>query len=309
MTRDPLQARLDALWDAHDSPVTGDVQERQRTHLAFVMQYSGRAQALFELCFDTLVEIVAGLNYADKSHWPKHRGTQLVLFLHNLKTLESAEDRLMKGCYGDAFVLLRVPYEAFLRLVFMSLFPADAMSALANPTPGHRVFNATNLIQQDLCLRWSEHTLLSVFTHAHQFPALAHVVAIAQGSRDPIMLDYHFDEAQFTVGVNLLTVVYYMFLGMVVHVFGNVTGPPELVKDIRKAREFADLAGAMLRTHGREHLPAVVDDLDDVFRLMQAADEGKHWKFAWWRIRVLRVLKRMLARRDRDGEPGHFTTR
>ncbi len=299
---DPLQARLDALWDTHESPVMGDVLTYQREHLAYVGQNYGRTLAVFELCFELCAEIVDGLNYADKSHWPKHRGTQLILFLHNLKTLESAADRLGRGCYGDAFVLLRVPYEAFLRMVFMSLFPADAMAALSTPEPGRRVFNATNLLTQELRLPWSDYTLLSVFTHAHRFPALSHVIDIAaRGRRDPVALEYHFDEAQFTLGANLLTVVYYMLLGMAVQVFGDVTGPPGLVERIRKAAEVADIVRAILRQHRREYLPAVVDDIDDVFRLMRLANDGWHWPFAWWRIRVVRVLKRVLADR------GHVT--
>jgi hypothetical protein len=205
----------------------------------------------------------------------------------------------VKGCYGDALVLLRVPYEAFLRMVFMSLFPADAMSALATPEPGHRAFNATNLIAQDLHLPWTDHTLLSVFAHAHRFTALSHVIDIAaRGRRDPVALEYHFDEGQFTLGANLLSVVCYMFLGMVVQVFGrDVTTPKRLVERIGKASAVFEVLGAMLRTHRGQYLPAVVDDIDDVLRLMRAADDGKHWPFAWWRLRVVRVLSRMLTRR------------
>lgn len=226
---DPLQARLDALLESHDSPVMNEVLAYQRDHLRHATEYAGRTVALFELCFDLLVEIVDGLNYADKSRWPKHRGTQLILFLHNLKTLESAQERLVKGCYGDAFVLLRAPYEAFLRMVFMSLFPGNALSAL-HKVPDRPEFNATNLMR-DLRLPWSDYTLLSVFTHAHRFTALSHVIDIvARGRRDPVALEYHFDEGQFTIGANLLSVVFYMFLGMAVHVFGrDVTAPTGLV--------------------------------------------------------------------------------
>jgi hypothetical protein len=196
-------------------------------------------------------------------------------------------------------VLLRVPYEAFLRMVFMPLFPAHAMSALSTPEPGRRAFNATNLLTQDLRLPWGEHTLLSVFTHAHRFTPLSHVIDIAaRGRRDPVALEYHFDEGQFSLGANLLHLVCYMFLGMTVHVFGrDVAAPPGLVERVRKAAAAGDVLGAILRTHRREYLPAVVDDIDDVLSLMRAADEGKHWPFAWGRLRVVRVLTRVLVRR------------
>lgn len=297
---DPLQEGLDALLESHDSPIMSQVLAIQREHLAYVLQNYGRVVGLFELCFDLLAEIVDGLNYADKSEWPKHRGTQLILFLHNLKTLESAEDRLVKGCYGDAFVLLRVPYEAFLRMVFMSLFPADAMSGLARrPEPGHGAFNATNLITQDLRLAWTDHKLLSVFTHANQFTALSHYIDIAaRGNRDPIALEYHFDEALFTMGANLLNIVCYMFLGVAVQLFGrDVTTPPGLVERIGKASQVASVMGEMLRTHRRQYLPAVVDDIDDIFRLMKAADDGRCWNLAWARLRLVRALTRIIAGR------------
>ncbi len=275
-----------------------DVLRAQRGILAHVMAHYGRTVVLFELCFCLFAEIVAGLNPADKSRWPKHRSIQLLLFLHNLPTLESAEDRLVKGCYEDAFVLLRVPYEAFLRMVFISLFPADAWSAL-HAVPGRRAFNATNLLAQDLRLPWSDHALLSVFTHAHRGTVLSHAIDIAaRGRRDPLALEYRFDEGQFSIGANLLNVVCYMFLGMVVHVFGrDMTAPPGLVERVRKASEVAEVVGAILRRHRREYLPAVVDDIDDILSLMRAADDGKHWPFAWWRLRVVRVLKRVLIRR------------
>jgi hypothetical protein len=302
---DNLQERLDGLLESDGSATMGEVLAYQREHLAYVLQHYGRYTGFFELCFALFAEIIDGLNYADKSRWPKHRGTQLILFLHNLKTLESAEDRLVKGCYGDALVLLRVPYEAFLRMVFMSMFPADAMSALATPEPRHRAFNATNLITQDLHLPWTDHTLLSVFAHAHRSTALSHVIDIAaRGRRDPVALEYHFDEEHFTLGANLLSIVCYMCLGMVVQMFGrDVTAPRGLVDRIGKASAVAEVLGAMLRTHRRQYLPAVVDDIDDVLRMMRAADDGKHWQFAWSRIRLMRVLSRMLACRK---EPAPF---
>jgi hypothetical protein len=167
---DNLTERLDALLVQNDSPIMHDVLEIQREHLAYVLQEYGRLVGLFELCFALLVEIIDGLNYADKSHWPKHRGVQLILFLHNLKTLESAHDRLVKGCYGDALVLVRVPYEAFLRMLFMSLFPRDVYAALATPKRGQQTFNATNLVRDILRLPWTDHALLSTFTHSHRFP-------------------------------------------------------------------------------------------------------------------------------------------
>jgi len=42
MTVDPLQARVDALWDAHDSPVTGHVLAFQDAHLTHVSRTYGR---------------------------------------------------------------------------------------------------------------------------------------------------------------------------------------------------------------------------------------------------------------------------
>jgi len=295
-----LGARLDALLESHDSLIMGAALEYQRANLAHVLAKYPVIVPLFELCFSLLAEITDGLNYADKSHWPptRHRAIQFVLFVHNLKTLESTEDRLVKGCYGDAFVLLRVPYEAFLRMVFMSLFPTGAMAALS-PIPGQRAFNATHLIEQDLRLPWGEHTLLSVFTHSHRYTALSHVIDIARrGNRDAVALEYHFDENLFSLGWNLLSVVCYMYLRMAASVFGDgIMSPPGLVERIRKASALADCIGAMVRTHHGEYLPAVIDDLDDIFETMRMTDAGWNWRFAWWRIRVVRTLRRIRTRR------------
>jgi hypothetical protein len=67
LTMEPLQERLDALLESHESPVMRDVLAYQRDHAAYVSQNYGRTVDLLELCFCLFAEIVNGLNYADKS--------------------------------------------------------------------------------------------------------------------------------------------------------------------------------------------------------------------------------------------------
>ena len=67
---------------------------------------------------------------------------------------------------------------------------------------------------------------------------------------------------------------------------------PETETIVRE-NKVADVVSAILRTHRRQYLPAIADDIDDAFRVLQAADDGWHWPFAWWRLRVVRVLARI----------------
>lgn len=123
-----------------------------------------------------------------------------------------------------------------------------------------------------------------------------------RGRRGPIALEYHFDETWFTLGSNLLSVVLYMFLHMAVRVFGSgVTAPPGLVERLKKASVVADLVGTTLRTHRREYLPVLVEDIDDLFRIVEVADAGGKWREAWAKVRLVRTLTRYLAAMEKKG--------
>jgi hypothetical protein len=150
--KEKLRDRLDSLCEENASSVLADIQRFQRQHVAHVGREYGRFISQVELAFSLLVEIVDGINYVDKSGWPQHRSLQFILMVHNLKSIESALDRLVKGSYEDAISLVRGPYEALLRIVFISCFPADPYAGLGKAPKGTRQFNATNFVEQDLGL-------------------------------------------------------------------------------------------------------------------------------------------------------------
>jgi len=75
--------------------------------MRYVLQQYGRFIAQFEMFIGLLVEIVEDINYIDKRDWPKYRSVQFILRVQNLKTLESIFNRLTRGSYEDALILIR----------------------------------------------------------------------------------------------------------------------------------------------------------------------------------------------------------
>lgn len=292
-----IRDRLDQLCDENASSVLDDIGGFQRQHVAHVGRLYGRFISQVELVFSLLVEIVDGINYMDKSGWPKYRSLQFVLMVHNLKSIESALDRMVKGSYEDAINLIRGPYEALLRIVFISCFPADPYAGLGKAPKGTRQFQATNFVEQDLRLDWTDYDLMSAFSHANSFSALSHVIALAQGrEKGPVALKYQFDNQRFEIGANLLNVVLLAFLRLVTEVFTASSPPqPALATRLERARELVGLVTASFGMHPRPYMRNLVEDLEDITRLIRWADAGGSWREGWAKIRLVRVLSRRAA--------------
>lgn len=171
---DALTRDLDAFCAENlPSEVATRLRQLEDEHRDRMLPKYGRFMSQFEATYDVLARVVEHVNYgAERSKWPGHRLVQFVIVVENLKPIYSAYDRLVKGYYEDCMVLMRVAYEAFLRVVFVSLHPDDPLWSFGDPVKGATQFKLTNFVKQELRLSWNEYSVLSSIAHSNKFSVL-----------------------------------------------------------------------------------------------------------------------------------------
>jgi len=102
-----LKKRFDDLCFKISSKICIDIYSYQDKHAQKILHDYGRFVSQFELYYETLIDLIRGVNYIEKKDWPQHGGSQFLLVVHNLKSLFSAFDRLLNGYYEDCFILCR----------------------------------------------------------------------------------------------------------------------------------------------------------------------------------------------------------
>ena len=256
------------------------IHQVEREHLAHINSKYGRFLAQFEASFDLLIQLTDHVNYgADRAQWPGHRAVQFILTVMDLKPIYSAFDKLVKGYYEDSFTLARVAYEAFLRTVFLSLYP-DSPAYSFDKKKGTRGFNLTNFVEQDLRLDWNHYSILSAMAHSYKFPVLKKVVEFGkQGKREPLSLSFEYDELLIEVGINILKFLILTYLRTTTTLL--LLPQKKIALDevlLKKALYYIHLEQQQLLSHPTEDWRLLPADLDYVFELALSAEEGKDWK-------------------------------
>ena len=244
------------------------IREREQEHFALVMKKRGRFVEQFEASYGTLVGITGHVNFAaDLATWPGHRLVQFVLTVENLKPIYSAFDRLVRGYYEDSFALMRIAYEAFFRIVHISLHTDDTYWSFGPKQKGVKQFQLTSFIEHELGLQWTEYKVLSAMTHSYEFTVLRQVVEIGkEGQKQPLSLGFAYDETLLSIGVNILRLLLLLYLKTVVTVLLRPSKPG--VSDhglVSKATKCIDLYQRDFMSHPDEYWRVVVGDLDGVF--------------------------------------------
>lgn len=187
------------------SRVVLDIKNFEDFHTRLMLREFGRYIGHFKHGFDLLVNVVILINYLDKKSWPKHRTLQFLLLKNNLNPLYSAFDRLVKGFYFDATILLRTTYEAFIKILFISYFPNDPYVALVSKTPrGQLQFNLTNFLKDHLKVDWGFiYNISSSFSHSYNFQTLSEAAQIhKQGQKGVICFELKYDEKAMSIPLN-----------------------------------------------------------------------------------------------------------
>lgn len=284
---DRLKKRFDELYDTEPSQVVLDINRYEQGHLRKVLKEYGRFVAQFELFYDLIVEITRRVNYIEKSNWPKHRSVQFMLIVYNLKNIYSSFDRLVKGFYEDSIVLDRPAYEAFIKVIYITCYPDDPCSVVSGrKSSSGRKFNLTNFVKDELKLDWRDYRLFSIISHAKAYSVLTEAIKISRkGQKEPIALEFKFDEELFELGVNDIIFLLLVYLKIIVRLF--TTSYNHILKKemVEKAKELIVLSEETMSLHPKDYWPQVIKDIEDIFEMIEEVEGGKNWKESWKSIR------------------------
>lgn len=284
---DWVKKRFDELCDTGPSQVILDISRYEQGHLRKVSKEYGRFVAQFKLFYDLVVEITRRVNYIEKSNWPKHRSVQFMLIVHNLKNIYSSFDRLVKGFYEDSIVLDRPAYEAFIKVIYITCYPDDPLSVVSGrKSSSGRRFNLTNFVKDELKLDWRDYRLFSIISHAKAYSVLTEAVRISrEGQKEPITLEFKFDEKLFELGANDIIFLLLVYLKIIVCLF--TTSHNHILKKemVEKAKELIVLRQKSMSLHPKDYWPHVIKDTEDIFKMIEEVEGGKNWKESWKNIR------------------------
>lgn len=213
--------------------------------------------------------------------WPPHRSIQYALLAHNLKPLRSGMDRLTNGYYEDSLALLRIAYETFIRLVFISVHHDDPWGGLApKPTPPTPRFNLTGFVRDQLRLGWAtSYSVLSAFTHSNAVDVLDSLrrAVARQGEPERFGPSIEFDTNRIELVLPQLHFALLAYLRFTVDRLVGLQLRPQ-IPEVTLAIESVEVMTFVVRSHPKPYWRDVADDLDYVFDLIGAAEAGDDWK-------------------------------
>ena len=270
-------------WVNANSPirVADDLAAFEADHLEQFLANYRRGFHQFYVEFGELAALVDQVNFVDRSTWPSHRALQFVTIAKNLKPFHSAMDRLSKGSYQDSVTLIRSLYDAFLRVVHISVYCDNPWGALAtSPEPGVPRFNATGLVQDQLRLDWlPNYEIMSVFAHGNVFEVSQSLIRNEQRRADPerFGLVYEDDVRLVEMAMPYLQLLLLLNLRFVrTRLIGsaNVRDPGQL----KSADRAIELLQWMISDNPKPFWVQTARDVDYLFEVLAAADAGRDWQ-------------------------------
>jgi hypothetical protein len=270
-----IKRQMDTLCSEHGpSKLIPRIEELKNSHKYLVSKEYGRFIDQFGVFFDVTNEIILGANYIPKESWPKHRSLQYVLINRNIKFIYSAFDQLIGGFWENSFVLGRPAYEAFLRVLFISLHPEDSDSAMLEQK-GKRKFTVVNFIKDELKMDWHDYEFYSILTHSNKYMVLRDYVKISkEGQTEPIVIKHKFEKLEFEMALNFLIFLCVVYLKMVTQLLATSTND-SLPKDlVEKAEKLANLWQNSMKTHVKDYWPRVAVDIDNIFLIIEKHEKS-----------------------------------
>lgn len=281
---DPVEAkRLIDRWVNEHLPSYAllRVRAQEEDHASRFLREYGRAVGQFEVEFSALVDVVDRLNFAQREAWLPHQHVQYVVLAHNLTPLRSVMDRVIKGYYGEALTLLRVAFETFIRLVFISVYRDDPWGSLVRKVPSSTPqFKLTGFVRDQLRLSWTtSYSVLSAFTHSNSVEVLDSLQRAGTREGDPerFGLSVTFDPNRIELVLPQLHFVVLVYLRFTID---RLVGRDlqRNVPEAATADEAIEVMTFVVRTHPKRYWQDVALDLDYVFELIAVADAGGEWR-------------------------------
>lgn len=298
---DKKQEKINLLKDEFDglcnaiapSKVVLDIKQYESWHLEKVLKDYGRFVQQFELYYDLITEVVMAINYIDHTNWPSHRGVQFILMVHNLKSLYSAFDRLIKGFYEDSIILARPVYEGFIKNIYITCYPNNPLFIVNNKLYTIKIeksknFNLTSFIADELKLDWHAYHIFSAVAHSNSYSTLGEAYDISRyGQKKSIALQFQFDKILFELGINYIIFLLLVNLKLIDVLF--ITERNNILKNEldQKVKKLISLREQSFLLHPKEYWPKVIKDTQDIFTMIKDVEAGQDWKNCWTKIRAI----------------------
>lgn len=287
-TKNRLIKKYDELCADANIKVVHDIYDFENKHYNKVSVDYGRFISQFELYYSLVADLIHAVNYIDKKNWPAHRSTQFLIAVHNLKTIFSAFNRLIKGYYGDSLILIRPVYEAIIKMIYITCYPDFPYDVAAGKKMGgDKQFNLTNFIKDELKLNWHDYSMFSAVSHANWIYVLRDGAKYSKEKQtEPIALSYKYDKDFLTVPLNFINFLLLAYLKFTVTLFATSYNNILKKELIDKANELIALREETYLEHPKEYWPQVIKDFNDIFEMIQMVEnDGKDWKEGWKLIR------------------------
>ena len=276
---DEIREKLDQMCQAHGpSRDFLSIHDYELDHASLVLKEYGRFVSQFELFFDTLNDLIVGINYIPKASWPPQRSIQFLLAANNVRFFYSSFDRLIKGFWVESMVLSRPVFEAFIKIVFASCHPSIFDAVLVQKRSDGKRFNLTGFIRDDLRLNWITYRLWSAIAHSNSYEIFKDLSSIRDKKTPLISMKLAFDKKEFEAALNLLLFVAIAYLHTILKLFITSYDKEINQDEVQKAQLLTELWKASLRNNPKDHWRKVMDDLDYVFEIVMAAEAGQDWK-------------------------------
>ena len=122
----------------------------------------------------TLVGLIDDVNFLERSHWPSPPGRAVRPARQEPDGDALIDGPAIKRTLCGRLDTPRTSFDVWLRLIFISCYPAEPYAALTHRLPKGVVrFNATGFIKDQLRLDWhSMFEIMSAFTHGNTIEAL-----------------------------------------------------------------------------------------------------------------------------------------
>ena len=264
------------------SQVVLDISAGEREHFIEFNRDDGRFVCQFEVQFRPSPPLSTGSTLSTKG-----LGRHIVRFsLYcrlNVKSFNSALDRLARGYYEDCFAMTHGLYETFIRLMWISCHPNDAYAAVVRKPPaGVPQFNLTGFLSDELKLSlggalqravgvWhssSHQVLLAMATHRS---ARRRAGAVRSDGRLQVRArGSGWSTAQLHPSRPST------FRGRAPHWLGDKSGRvcAQARTRINRSSDYG------MASHSKEHWRDVAADLDALFVMIEIADKDGDWRSA-----------------------------
>jgi len=263
------------------SKTTSDIYGYIEKHRSFVVKKIKGYIKYFEDYFDVLNNVISSLNFAPKEKWPQYKNLQYLMFPETLKTLHRAFEDTIDGYYDEAIMLLRSVYETYVKMIFIVCYPED-YEAIFKDKKHKRNFSLTNFLKDDLHFDWEFiYRFMSYVSHSKMHLILMRLIKLSKGEdKNPIRLEYKYDEDAISRPVNLSTFLLYALFNFMFETFRDDFSNSRIEeKDIIKMNKIDKaLCGILESLPGK--FSSIVKDINKVDEIILKAKQGKDWKRA-----------------------------